>query len=253
MVVSIRDSIGQNFRFEGWKIYRFFLQFAPCLPLVKRIKHIIWDWNGTLLDDVWLSVKAINIVLERYGYPAIDKDRYLNIFTFPVINYYKRLGFAFSRHPFEKVGTEFIEEYTSRMFQAKLHNGVCPLLQTFQNGIISQSLLSAARQEMLDAMMKHHQLSDYFINVIGQDNHYAHGKIDAGKAWVDQLHVGPHEVLLVGDTLHDVEVARAIGADAVLISWGHTAERRLKTLGVPVFNNLTEFGTWLAESVGQRA
>lgn len=59
------------------------------------IKHIIWDWNGTLLDDVGLSLEAINIVLARYNLPPLRKERYLEIFTFPVIEYYRELGFNF--------------------------------------------------------------------------------------------------------------------------------------------------------------
>lgn len=51
----------------------------------------------------------------------------------------------------------------------------------------------------------------YFLNPVGQDNHYAHGKEAAGKAWMEELHYGPHEVLLIGDTIHDREVAESIG------------------------------------------
>lgn len=84
-----------------------------------KIKHIIWDWNGTLLDDLWLSIKAINIVLNRYQLPEIHEEKYLEIFTFPVIDYYERLGFDFEKQPFTVVGTEFIEEYTKRQLKPR--------------------------------------------------------------------------------------------------------------------------------------
>ena len=60
-----------------------------------NIKHIVWDWNGTLLDDLWLSIKAINIVLKRHNLPQVNDKKYLNLFIFPVIEYYKKLGFNF--------------------------------------------------------------------------------------------------------------------------------------------------------------
>ena len=60
-----------------------------------NIKHIVWDWNGTLLDDLWLSIKAINIVLKRHNLPQVNDKIYLNLFIFPVIEYYKKLGFDF--------------------------------------------------------------------------------------------------------------------------------------------------------------
>ena len=86
------------------------------------IKHIIWDWNGTLLDDLWLSIKAINIVLKRYSLSEITEDKYLDIFTFPVVDYYELLGFDFNKHPFEVVGTEFIEEYTNKVINKRQMN-----------------------------------------------------------------------------------------------------------------------------------
>ncbi len=88
-----------------------------------KIKHIVWDWNGTLLNDNWLSIKAINILLLKYGLPAVEKEKYLEFFTFPVINYYKKLGFDFEKIPFNIVGTEFIDEYTKRMYDAQLQDG----------------------------------------------------------------------------------------------------------------------------------
>ena len=112
------------------------------------IKHIIWDWNGTLLDDLWLSIKAINIVLKRYSLPEITEEKYLDILTFPVVNYYELLGFDFNKHHFEVVGTEFIEEYTRFQKKPKLHHGARELMSEISNRGITQSLVSAARKKM---------------------------------------------------------------------------------------------------------
>lgn len=212
-----------------------------------KIKHIIWDWNGTLLDDLWLSIKAINIVLKEYNIPTIHEENYLEIFTFPVIDYYERLGFDFEKNPFTVVGTRFIEEYTKRQLEPNLHKGAKELMECLHRNGVTQSLLSAARQGMLDTLIAHHHLQDYFIKVIGQDDHYAHGKTEAGKAWVDSLDVRPHEVLFIGDTLHDLDVANAIGADCALIAGGHTSYARLKKTSAFVFKNLDDLKTWLSD------
>lgn len=212
-----------------------------------KIKHIIWDWNGTLLDDLWLSIKAINIVLNRYQLPEIHEEKYLEIFTFPVIDYYERLGFDFEKQPFTVVGTEFIEEYTKRQLKPGLHHGARELMTCLKQNGITQSLLSAARQQMLDTLISHHQLDEFFIKVIGQDDHYAHGKTEAGKLWVDSLDVRPHEVLFIGDTLHDLDVAKAIGADCALIAGGHTSYRRLKESTAFVFKDISELRSWLKD------
>lgn len=80
-------------------------------------QHIIWDWNGTLLDDAWLSIKAINILLQRYKLPQINVSSYRDTFMFPVKQYYEKLGFNLLEPSFSQLSSEFIEEYKARMFQ----------------------------------------------------------------------------------------------------------------------------------------
>jgi len=212
-----------------------------------KIKHIIWDWNGTLLNDNWLSINAINILLDKYDLPAIDKEKYLEIFTFPVIDYYKKLSFDFEKIPFNIVGTEFIDEYTCRMYEAKMQDGARETLNYFHEIGITQSLLSAAKQQMLEDLIKFHKLGKYFINISGLTDHYANSKVAAGKAWIKELKQDTKDVLLIGDTLHDVEVADEIGAECVLIAQGHTAYDRLKSSGKNVFHNLNEFKEWFSK------
>ena len=209
-----------------------------------KIKHIIWDWNGTLLDDNWLSLKAINILLEKYDLSAIEKEKYLQIFTFPVIDYYRKLGFDFDKIPFSVIGTEFIKEYNDRMYDAKMQDGALDILNYFHEAGISQSLLSAAKQKMLDDMMMFHNLEKYFLKVLGLTDHYANSKVAAGKSWINELEYDTKEILLIGDTIHDVEVADEMGTECVLIAQGHTAYDRLESSGKEVFYNLFEFKEW---------
>ena len=213
-------------------------------PDLIMYKHIIWDWNGTLLDDVDLSLEAINIVLARYNRPALQRKRYLKIFTFPVIEYYKILGFDFNKTPFSIIGTEFIDEYTARMFDVKLNSGAREFLDSVQQTNITQSLLSAAKVQMLEKLIEYHKLQDYFIRIVGLDNHYAYSKLEAGQAWMAELPFQPSEVLYIGDTIHDVDVARELGVDIALLSLGHTDYARLVDTGKPVFHVFSELSTW---------
>lgn len=80
---------------------------------LKGFDHIIWDWNGTLVNDLDYAVSAINRVLSDYRLATISRDHYRNIFRFPVRDYYESLGFDFNRVSFEEVGTRFIENYNA--------------------------------------------------------------------------------------------------------------------------------------------
>ncbi|MBN4080792.1 HAD family hydrolase [Caldithrix abyssi] len=214
-----------------------------------KYKHIIWDWNGTLLDDRHFCMDIMNGVLHLRNMKKMTEEWFLDNFCFPVKDYYIKLGFDFEKEPFSVSGSEFIHNYVQRHHEPTLHAEANHVLQFFKDKGLTQSLLSASSQAMLDDILQYHDISDYFIKIIGQDNHYAHGKETAGKAWVDELHYGSHEILFIGDTIHDKEVADIIGADCVLVSNGHVSQLRLEKTGAPVFNNLNDLMNWFEDPV----
>ena len=95
---------------------------------VNKRRHIIWDWNGTLINDIWLVVEIMNKMLKKRSLSEIDLKKYREIFDFPVIDYYAKLGFDFSKESFEELTVEFIGEYYARF--KKMHQGtvLCQVL-----------------------------------------------------------------------------------------------------------------------------
>jgi len=212
------------------------------------LKHIIWDWNGTMLDDRWLTIAAMNIVLARRNMAELTEDLYLQLFTFPVIEYYQRLGFDFDKEPFSVSGSEFINEYNARAFEPQLHDGIIDLIAELNENGVSHSILSASSQKILNKLVKHHNINHYFIAVLGQDNHYAYGKIETGKMWINKLDIAPKNTLFIGDTEHDLEVANAIGSHCALLSWGHSSTERLENRGINVFDAMSDLKSWINAS-----
>lgn len=213
------------------------------------IQHIIWDWNGTLLNDTWLSIKAINILLQRYQLPQITVRNYRDTFMFPVKQYYQKLGFNLLEPSFSQLSIEFIDEYKARMFQLHLHAGSKRVIKLIEALGCSQSLLSAAHQTMLNALTQYHGVHPFFQKVIGLEDHYATSKLEVGQAWMKELHYDPHNVVLIGDTVHDHEVAQNIGVDCVLVNYGHNSCARLAKTGAQVFDNIVELESWLLERI----
>ena len=87
-------------------------------------RHIIWDWNGTLFDDTTLCVTIINTMLRQRALPTISLDHYQAVFTFPVRDYYLRVGFDLSQgsqESFEALSREFVTTYESRRHEGTLH------------------------------------------------------------------------------------------------------------------------------------
>ena len=205
-----------------------------------KYKHIIWDWNGTLIDDAWLCVEILNNILKKRGLNAITIDDYREHFTFPVRDYYIKLGFDFSVEPFEVCGMEFIHDFKNRKFEASLYTQMESILDKLTKIGISHSILSAQNQTLLDETVAHYQLQNKFEGVNGLDDHYAHSKVNIGIFWIETLSYDHKEVIMIGDTVHDYEVAQAMGTDCILISSGHNSRERLENTGALVLDSPLE-------------
>jgi len=102
---------------------------------IAKYKHIIWDWNGTLINDVWLVVEIMNKMLKKRKLPNL------------------KLGFDFSKESFEELTVEFIGEYYVRFNECKLFDKVEEVLKKIRDRGISQSVLSMMFQNIWGAIV----------------------------------------------------------------------------------------------------
>ena len=210
-----------------------------------RWKHIIWDWNGTLINDVGLCLQIINNVLSKYKKPTMTLAQYHQFFDFPVKEYYRRIGFDFEQTPFEQVGTEFMQQYWDRWRDCRLHEGVEALVRELAGMDVPQAIISAAETRLVLDGLSFYNLSGLFDNVLGLDHYYASSKEALVVNFVESIETDSGEVLFIGDTLHDFEVARQAGVDCILFSGGHHSQTRLQACGVPVFNSYQDIRAFL--------
>lgn len=206
----------------------------------SHIKTVIWDWNGTLLNDIDLCISTINKLLFKRKLPLIDIEKYKEVFSFPVKDYYERIGFDFQKEPFEIPAREFIDAYNHDVVNCKLHDEALSVLNNLKKQGKQQIILSAMEQSALEMTLNQHQIFDFFNEVSGLDNHYAVSKLDNGKALIEKLQLNPSEICLIGDTTHDFEVAEALGCKCILVADGHQSEDRLKETGYDVIGALSE-------------
>ncbi len=197
----------------------------------KRYRHVIWDWNGTLIDDVWVCVEILNDMLRKRHLPVVTAERYREEFDFPIQEYYRRVGFDFSVEPYEKLAREFILEYDRRRFECSLQPGALHVLQSLADRGITQSILTAYHHERLDEITRFFSIQQFFTHLIGVNDDFASGKIENGKRFIALLDVPAENVVMVGDTNHDYDVSVAMGIDCVLIACGHQARRKLQACG----------------------
>lgn len=208
--------------------------------MFDNISSIIWDWNGTLLNDTELSVQTMNELLQKRKLQQLTIPAYKEVFSFPVKEYYRKIGFDFISEPFEIPAIEFINIYNSRVGLCPLHEHSLKVLDHFKSLGIKQFVLSAMEQQALDECLELRQINHYFEHVSGLDNHYAASKLDNGKQLIARHHLNVGQLLLIGDTVHDFEVAKELGCKCVLTAKGHQSKNILESTGVPVIEDILD-------------
>jgi len=202
------------------------------------VRHVVWDWNGTLLDDVQACVDAINILLAHRSLPTVSRQQYLDVFDFPVRNYYLRIGFNLDKEDWHSLAVEYHRAYALTSANCPLREGAIQTLDRFRGAGIALSVLSACEISLLRKMMRERGILDYFEHVYGLSDLYAHSKVSLGHSMLEKAGLPRHSTLLVGDTLHDFEVAAALGVPCLLMSGGHQSEVKLRRCDCPILPNM---------------
>ena len=202
------------------------------------MQTVIWDWNGTLLNDLDLCVASINSLLKKRELELLNHNSYKEVFAFPVKDYYAAVGFDFSKEDFAIPAREFIDLYNNKVANCTLHNDAFKVLNRIQNKGIRQFVLSAMQENMLEQTLKEQQIFDYFEGIAGLNHHYATSKIERGEELIKKHRIDKNQTTMIGDTIHDFEVAEQLGIKCILIANGHQSAERLKSTGTTVIENL---------------
>ena len=203
-------------------------------------RHFVWDWNGTLLDDTWLCCESLNGMLGRRGLPLVDPADYTRLFEFPVQRVYRKVGLLFDEAGFEAVSHEFVASYESRKVECGLHTGALELIDALSGRGATHSVLSAYESRLLNATLEGMRLSDRFRKVCGGGDIHARSKAERARHHLRDLGVEADDALFVGDTVHDLEAARAMGVDCLLVAHGGQHRSRLEGHGAPVIDGFAE-------------
>lgn len=214
-----------------------------------KIKNVIFDFNGTLINDVDLCIEMLNEMLLKKNHPAISKNRYLEIFTFPIIKYYEASGFIFPEDNFDELAKFFIKEYRIRAKNCKLYDSVIPTLKKLLEHNINLYIISASEINLLKHQVEEYGIEPYFQKIIGIESIKAPGKDQAALEFMKSEKLNKDETIFIGDTLHDEEVGDKIGVQTILISEGHQSNNLLKSRSHSlVFPSLNDFVPYLIKN-----
>ncbi len=212
---------------------------------MKNIDTVIWDINGTLLDDLKCCIDTVNVLLRRRGMKTLDSaNEYHAVFRFPVIDYYRAVGFDIGDDGsgYEPIAHEWMKEYLDREKDVGLAPGASEILSALKDAGVSQVLLSATERGMLLGQAERLGITGYFDAIIGTGDIYAYSKIDAARKWAENAELSG--AVMIGDTPHDMETSQALGVPFIAVSWGHAAKEAFPP-GVPVLGTAAELYRYL--------
>ncbi|MBT3182703.1 MAG: HAD family hydrolase [Deltaproteobacteria bacterium] len=205
---------------------------------------IIWDWNGTLLNDVSFCVDRINDLLVKREMKRVSIEEYRKKFTFPVADYYREIGLL-DNDNYADIGIEFIVKYFAGIGSCPLREDAVSVLKYFSDNNVRQYILSAMQHDKLVELVKQFKIEHYFEDVRGIDNHYADGK--KGAAEVLKSELGSESVWFIGDTIHDYEISQVFEGRSVLLKGGHQSVDRLHTCkGAIVLDDIADLRECIA-------
>jgi phosphoglycolate phosphatase-like HAD superfamily hydrolase len=203
------------------------------------VKHLVWDWNGTLLNDLALVVAATNVALTSAGGQPVTEDEHRRDFRRPIIDYYgSLLGRPVDTDEFARMDTIFHDEYRAGLRQVALATDARTAIGAWSG---TQSLLSMWFHEELVPTVDEFGLTPHFARIDGLRTAIG-GGFKAGHlaAHLEALGVEGAETVLIGDSVDDAHAAASAGARCVLYSGGFTDAAKLREVGVPVAGSLLE-------------
>ena len=201
-------------------------------------KYVFFDFNGTVIDDINLALDVLNMMLRKYEYKEKTRKEYLDAFGFPVYDYYDKV-FDLSKESFDVLAAEFTDLYYNVCkTPVPIHEGFYQVIDWLHINGIKCVLLSATKQDLLERQIKTYKLEGCFDYVIGVRDIYATSKIKFGINFMKENNINPIDCIMIGDTIHDAEVSKALGIDFLIYTKGHQSRHRL--IEYKLIDNLVE-------------
>lgn len=204
----------------------------------NKTQLVIWDWNGTLQDDSKAAWEAVNDMLERRSMPPITFEQYSSYIETPIIGFYRHI-FDLEKIPFSVIIKEFAEGFDLHMKGRGLMKGAAEALERIGRAGIAQIIVSSSEKGILMRYAEGYGVLGHFDAVLASDDFEAGSKVERAAAYIKASGIPAENTVVVGDMLHDGEVARAIGARCILVAQGHQTKEDLQRSGMPVAADIT--------------
>ncbi|WP_198682148.1 HAD family hydrolase [Kribbella rubisoli] len=207
-----------------------------------KASHVVWDWNGTLLNDNHAVLAAVNEVCVGFGRPELSWGDWQAAYARPMqVSYEQILQRTLDDEEWARVDKLYHERYDALLHTCELASGTLDVLRQCIESGRTQSLLSMWFHGRLTPTVEQYGLTSYFTRIDGLAGDVGGGsKADSLIRHLEAQQLDPATVVLIGDVVDDGQAAQAAGTQCILVSTGAMTRSALEATGAPVTESITE-------------
>ncbi len=206
---------------------------------MRRFDCVLWDWNGTLINDASVACACVNDILCDLGRPKIEMRQYYHFMRDGMDKYYDYLFYP-DKAPFEKLVFMFSKYYDIRVKNASLHDGAKEVLGALKKIGVTQAIVSSSHKDKVRRDAAFFGVDGYFDEMLGADDLLIGSKTERARRYIESKGIEPCRTLFVGDMTHDRDTAEGIGADYLVIPNGHQSKKLLQDKGVKLVSDIKD-------------
>ncbi len=206
---------------------------------MKEYKTIIWDFNGTIIDDVRAALGAVNDMLLRRSQPLINLQQYRDAIDIPIWKFYLTV-FDEGSITQEEAIREFDFGVDKHLQSNPLMIDADKVLAHFSGLDKRQIIVSSSHIDKVRKQLASLGVEEYFSQVLALTDYYAGDKTHLARRYMESHSLIPEETVVIGDCVADFRMAQELGCDCILNTMGHQSEEALEKTGAVIINSLAE-------------
>lgn len=213
---------------------------------MKEYKVIIWDFNGTLIDDIDAALSSVNDMLTRRNLPVISFEQYASYVDTPIIKFYEHIFDDLYSMDFGVIANEFNDGYEKHLKSPAVMPCAHEVLEHFNSLGKLQTVISATHIDKVTNRLREFGLEAYFDKILAHNNLIAEDKTHLAVRYFAEKDIKSHEAVVIGDCVADFKMAEALGCDCILTTQGHQSRKEFAATTAVIINSLTELKNIIA-------
>lgn len=193
-------------------------------PKTQQMKNIIFDWSGVVKDAVNSQLWIINKIFMKHGLQPLSLEEFKDNWEQPYQLFYNKYLPKLSLKEEQKDYKEAI--FSEDCPKSKSCFGVIELIKNLKNKGNFLVVVSSDHPETILKEINEYGLENIFSEVITK----VHDKFESVNALVQRYNLKLSETYFIGDSNHEVDVAKKIGIKSVAVTWGLCSQKRLESV-----------------------